>query len=112
MSNIVRQPRMIETARQPFGPAAIALIEPDDVPPRGPRLVGNAAHVVGHAGTLEAVKQDKGRCAAPKVTMCKHPGVRRHVEIPLNGRRESGKLPGPGPGVQRLLMAAGEPWPV
>src|SRR5262245_5606043 len=100
MANIMRQPRMIEAPRQPFGSAAIALIEPDDVPPYGPRLVGNAAHVVGHAGTLEAVKQDKGGCAAPEVTVCKHASVRRHIEVPLNRRGQSRKLPGPCPCVQ------------
>jgi hypothetical protein len=97
---------MIEAARQPFGAAAIALIEPDDVPAGGPRLVRDAAHVVRHAGAFKAVQQDKGGAVAPRrpeVTVRKHASVGSHVEVPLDGRGQSGKLPGPRPAYKVCL---------
>ena len=60
-SGIVRQPGVIEAARQVLGAAAIPLVQPDDVPAGGPGLVGHAAHVVRDAGALEAVQQQQRR---------------------------------------------------
>src|SRR5262245_65925761 len=108
---------MIEAARQPFGAAAIALIEADHIPTRCPRLIRDTAHVVRHAGAFKAVEEDEGWCAPPavlasEVTVREHASVGSHVEVPLDGRRQAWKLARTRPRVQRRLVSAGKPWSV
>ena len=89
---VVRQPGVIEAARQLLGAAAVALVEADDVPAGGPRLVGNAAHVVREARPFETVQQDERPAhravRVPMMAMREDARVVRDVEAPLNGRRK------------------------
>ena len=49
---------MVERGGQRFRASAVALIHADYVHPEGESLGGNPPHVVGIAGTLEAMHQD------------------------------------------------------
>src|SRR5688572_25009994 len=102
---------MIKATRQVFGVAAVALVEPHDVPATGPRLVGHSAHVVGKAGALETMQQDEGRMLLVTVmpmTVCEHTGIGGDVEVASDGGGKPRKCSRFAPGKEGLKMASGE----
>ena len=102
---------MIQATRQVLGVAAVALVEPHDVPATGPRLVGHSAHVVRKAGALETMQQDVGRMLRGTVmpmTMCEHTSIGGDVEVASDRGGEPRKCPRFAPGIEGLKMASGE----
>src|SRR2546425_4283617 len=115
---------MIEAARQPLCPAAVALVEANDIPAGGPCLVRDAAHVMRRARPFEAMEENQrplsrvrfggqvGGRGRMDVAVREHARVGRDVEVPLNRRGQPWKMTPPRPRVQRQLVAAGKPGPV
>src|SRR5689334_17620826 len=91
MSGVVRQAGVVETGREMFGAAAIALIEQYGAETRGVGLAGDARHVVRRARALEAVQQhDGGMCSAIRLpeAISRDLGIRLDLkESPLHGRQ-------------------------
>ena len=101
---------MIEPLRQVLRAAAVALVEPDDVEAGGKRLVGDAAHVMRLARSLEPVQHDQCRtrlAAGLPVAQREHARVGCHVEISGLGGGQAGPLALAGPRVERHLVPAG-----
>jgi Na+/H+-dicarboxylate symporter len=109
MPGICGQSRVKEARRQVFRVAAIALIEPDDVQAMSKGLGGQAAYVMGLAGSVEAVQGDERRTVPPfalPMTMREHARIRRDVEIADGGRRQPRKIPGIAPAEERHFVTA------
>src|SRR5262245_4462773 len=105
----MRQSRVIETSRQMLGVAAVPLIEPDDVPPCGPRLVGYAGDVVGQTGPFQSVQQqERGMSLTLRVpvTVRQHARIGGDIEVPLDRCRQLVKPARLRPRVKRLQMTA------
>src|SRR6266545_1202074 len=106
---------MIEAARQPLGPAAVALVEPNDIPAARPRLVRDAAHVMRRARPFKAMEENErppsrwrfggqvGGRGRMDVAVRENACVGRDVEVPLNRRGQPWKMTPPRPRVQRQL---------
>ena len=107
---IRREAGVIQALRQVLGPAAVPLIEPDDVEAGGEGLVGEAAHVVRVARPLETVQHQQRRAgltAGLPVAVGQHAGVGRHVEMPGFGGGKTGQAPLARPRIQRHLVPPG-----
>ena len=94
-----------------FRIAAVALIQPDDVPARRPRLVGDSADVMGKARALEPVQEQQRRMIAwlvVPVAMRKDACIVGNIEEAGRGRRQARKPSRFRPRIQRLQMAAGK----
>lgn len=75
---------MIQPAGEVLRVAAVALVQTDDVPSRGPRLVRDAADVVGEARAFKAVQQQERRMlpdARMPMAVGEHARVWCNVEI-------------------------------
>ena len=83
------QARMIEARREVLGAAAVALIQPDDVEAAREGLVGDAAHVVRGARSLEPVQQDQQRMARSR-SGCQWQCASTRVSAATSNSRSSG----------------------
>ena len=52
---------MVEGGSQMFRPGTVSLVEPDDMKPGIPGLVGNPSHVMGIMATFQAMNQNQSR---------------------------------------------------
>ena len=105
---IVRQPGVIQAARQMLRLAAVALVQAHDVPARRKGLLGHAAHVVRRARAFEAVQQQQRRMSRGlglPVTVREHTCVGRHVEETRHRRGQPRKRPRLRPRIDSLDMA-------
>src|SRR5262245_8951402 len=102
---------MVKATRQVLGVAAVALVEPHDVPTAGPRLVGHSAHVMGKAGALETMQEDEGRMLLATVmpmTVGEHTSIGGDIEVASDRGGEPRKCSRLAPGIKGLKMASGE----
>src|SRR4029077_17411958 len=103
---------MIQRLREPFGAAAVALIQPNDIEARGPGFLRDSQHITGFRRALEAVQKNDRRMAAwilLHVTLRADLCSRLAFKKPGSGGRKSGVFSPPKRGGNRHRMRIAKP---
>src|SRR5580704_11973816 len=103
---------MIQRLREPFGAAAVALIQPNDIEARDPGFLRDSQHITRFRRTLETVQKNDRRMAAwilLHVTLRADLRSRLDFKKPGTARRKSGVFTPPKRGGNRHRMRIAKP---